>query len=209
MVADSQTLAFQTFAFTPSAANEIKPGIHRTALEGLFYIAPADFHDERGYYAELSRIPEIDTVLDQPFQMKQLNLSHSRTNVIRGLHAEAWNKLISIVHGTAFCAWVDVRPDSETFGDTVTMTMGHDDAAVFGTMYVAEGIANSFLVTDGPLEYVYAVDQLYSERDPAGDVALHLFDPHLDIEWPLEKDKMIMSERDRTASSFDTFFERD
>ncbi len=200
---------YKQTAFTPTENNHVADGIHRTPIAGLWYIAPSRFDDHRGFYAELSRVPEIDVLRDEPFDIKQLNLSHSEQNVIRGFHAEDWNKLITIVHGRAFCAWVDVRPDSETFGDVVTMDMGVTDDAVFGSMFISRGIANSFLVTEGELEYLYAVDELYSERNPDGDVALNVFDENLSVEWPLARKEMIISDRDKAAVSFDDFFKEE
>jgi dTDP-4-dehydrorhamnose 3,5-epimerase len=185
---------------------DTKKSIHATPIDGLYFLEPSRFDDERGFYAELSRLPEIEVVTDEPFQIKQLNLSHSKQDVIRGLHAENWNKLITITCGTAFCAWVDVRPSSKTFGDVVTVEMGEAETALQGSIFVEAGIANSFLVTKGPVNYLYAVDQLYAERDSSGDVALNLFDKELDIPWPIAKDDMIISERDREAKDLYELF---
>jgi dTDP-4-dehydrorhamnose 3,5-epimerase-like enzyme len=43
------------------------------------------------------------------------------------------------------------------------------------------------------------VDKLYKDRDPAGDQAISLFDPDLNIAWPTPKEEMVISERDRQA----------
>ncbi len=187
--------------FQPTPENKLANGIYQTPIAGLFFIPYQPHEDERGFYAELSRIPEIETIIHQPFAIKQINLSYSRRNVIRGFHAESWNKLLSIMTGTAFCAWADVRPESPTFGHTLTMTMGGGETATHGSMFVSRGIANSFCVLEEPLNYVYVVDALYQDRDPNGDVAISLFDPDLNIPWPLPKDQLIYSQRDEQAIS--------
>ena len=60
----------------------------------------------------------------------------------------------------------------------------------------------------GPVEYVYLVDRLYKDRDPAGDVAISLFDPGLNIDWPLKKEEMIISDRDKQAVSLKERFSK-
>ena len=49
------------------------------------------------------------------------------------------------------------------------------------------------------MDYIYCVDRLYQDRDKAGDQAISLFDPDLNITWPLNRDKMVLSERDKNA----------
>ncbi len=170
-------------------------------IEGLWYIDHTVHSDARGFYAELARIPELDPHLSSPFIVKQINLSHSEKKVIRGFHAENWRKLLTVISGSCFCAWVDVRPTSNTFGKTVTLEIDAEDKNIFGSVFVDAGIANSFCVTKGPANYVYCVDQLYKERDTSGDVAISLFDPTLGISWPFEQSELIISERDKRAVS--------
>lgn len=183
-------------AFIPSTENQIDEFIYKTPITGLLFVKTKKFADNRGFYAELARMPEIEKALDITFIPKQMNLSHSNKNVIRGLHAENWNKLLTVTHGTAFCAWVDVRPTSATFGDIVTMTLGTDETVEFGSVFVSAGIANSFCTLSETLDYLYTVDALYADRDPSQDQAYSLFDPDLNIPWPLDKDTLIISERD-------------
>jgi dTDP-4-dehydrorhamnose 3,5-epimerase len=186
--------------FTPSPDNQVSEFIYRMPFEGMLYIDHKRFDDERGFYAELDRIPEIEAALGISFPIKQLNLSHSEKNVIRGFHAEDWNKLLSIITGSCFCAWADIRPDSETFGDVTTMEVGAE-AAHFGSVFLPRGIANSFCAPSGPVDYLYAVDQLYTQRDTSHDVAISLFDPDLAVPWPISRKEMIVSERDEQAIS--------
>lgn len=193
--------------FQPTSENQIDEYVYRTPIEGLLYIQHKRFNDERGFYAELDRVPEIEKALQLDFKVKQLNLSNSNQNVIRGIHAENWNKLLMITRGTIFGAWVDFRRDAATFGDVVTMTLGdHNHGTFFGSVFVSSGIGNSFCVTEGPVDYLYAVDQLYAERDPSGDVAVSVFDPDLAIPWPILRDQLIISDRDLNSVSFKEMF---
>ncbi len=187
-----------TTAFEPTSDNQLSERIFKTPVEGLFFVAAPKHEDFRGFYAEVAIIPDIEAVLGKPFSILQTNLNHSVTNVARGLHAEQWNKLVTVVHGQAFCAWVDVRPESDTFGECVTMIMG-ESMSKNGSMFVSQGIANGYVVTQGPADYHYLTDGLYRDRDSAFDVSLSLFDNQINIEWPVPRMEMILSQRDKQA----------
>lgn len=189
----------KTETFLPSEKNHVIDGIYRTSLDGLFFSASQKHTDHRGHYAELVRIPELNSVIQKPFVPVQINHSHSRQNVIRGFHAENWNKLVTIVHGYCYCVLVDVRPHSDTFGQSVSLNLGDAEQALYGSLYIPAGIANSALALSDPVEYLYFVDALYSDRDRSGDVSISLFDNDIDANWPIPKSSMIISERDRKS----------
>lgn len=185
--------------FSPSPEMEIAHGIYKTSLAGLYFIASQQHTDDRGYYSELVRIPELNEVLGTPFIVAQVNCARSLSNVARGIHAENWNKLVTVVQGTAFCAFADIRPMSDTFGKVETALLGPGQNALHGSFFIEKGIGNSLCVTEGPVDYLYYVDALYKDRDTSFDQAVSLFDPSLNISWPLSKDEMIISERDKNA----------
>lgn len=182
--------------FKPTKENKISETVHKTAIDGLYYIPHKYFPDDRGFYSELARTPEIDALTGQTFVAQQFNQSRSNVNVIRGIHAEDWNKLVTVTNGVCFCALVDLRKDSPTFGKHETFALGTTDQALRGSIYISRGIGNSFCVLEGPVDYVYAVDALWSGRDTSKDVAINLFDPQVNIEWPIPREQMIISDRD-------------
>lgn len=188
-------------AYQPTAADLVAPEIYCTPIAGLFFSPRTAHNDNRGFYAELARIPEFEQATGEHFVVAQMNLSLSLTHVVRGFHTENWDKLLTIIEGTSFCAWADIRPESPTFGQVVTMEMGNNTEIGFGTVFVSKGIANSFCVTKGPLYYLYAVNQLYRNRDTNGDTAISLFDPDLNVNWPIPQTEMVISERDLQAQS--------
>lgn len=176
---------------------EIENGIFKTTISGLYYIERSKHQDDRGFFSEVARMSELDTITGNQFVVKQINHARSDVNVARGIHAEGWNKFIFITQGSCFCALADLRKDSTTFKSVETFQLG--EGGLPGSIYVPMGVGNSYLVTQGPMDYVYFVDRLYSERDTSGDAAISLFDPALNIEWPLSKDQMIISDRDKNS----------
>lgn len=189
-----------SFHFVPDSSTQIAERIHQMPIPGLFFVEAPKHEDFRGFYAETAIIPDLASIIGFDFSVKQSNLSRSVTNVARGFHAEAWNKLITILHGTVFCAWVDVRAGSQTFGQSVTMRMGTDQAQ-FGSVFISTGIANGYVVEDGPADYFYLTDALYRDRDVTHDVSLSLFDEEVAIEWPVPRMEMLLSQRDKQSIS--------
>ena len=182
--------------YDPTQAKPINDIFLETPFTGMFYMPLKIFEDERGFFTELGRMPEIEKLIGQPFSIQQLNLSSSKTSVIRGFHAEGWNKLVTVTTGVALCALADIRPESKTFGQVLMIKLGQGEEAHFGSIYVPQGIANSFLVLKGPMLYSYVVDRLYKDRNKNNDVAISLFDPDLGVDWPIDKDQMVISQRD-------------
>lgn len=185
--------------FKPTSENKVSETVHKTAIEGLYYIPHKHFPDDRGFYSELARTPEIDALTKETFVAKQFNQSRSNKNVIRGIHAEDWNKLVTITNGVCFCALVDLRKDSPTFGKSETLLLGTSGEALKGSIFITKGIGNSFCVVEGPADYIYAVDQIYAERDTSNDLSINLFDPDININWPISKEDLIISDRDLQA----------
>lgn len=185
-----------THTYKPSEDKKVAERVYSTSINGLFYIDHITHRDQRGFFSEVAKIPYLEKVLPQSFVIKQINHARSEQNVIRGFHCEAWNKYISITNGICFSAIVDARPDSKTFGNKECFLLGHGEGALDGSVYIPGGSGNSMCVVEGPVDYLYFVDEIYENRDLKGDLALSLFDPDIQIEWPIPREQMIISERD-------------
>ncbi len=188
--------------YQPAETDHLVDGIFKTSLPGLLFIQSQKHTDDRGYFSEVARLPELNQVLNKPFKPAQINHAKNIKNVIKGFHAEGWNKLVTVPNGVALSVLVDVRKNSPTFGKWQAFLIGDDNNfpnALYGALYIPEGVANSVLVMTETLNYFYFFDKLYKDRDPTQDVAINLFDPTLNIPWPIEHEKMIISERDKKA----------
>ncbi len=164
--------------------------VHKTEIEGLLKLDRPVFKDERGFFREVFHLDELEEVLGKEFKGIQWNHSNSKAGVLRGLHAENWNKLVYPVTGDVFVALVDIREDSKTFGKVVTFTFNDENRCA---LYIPQGLANSFYVL-GPDEanYLYLVDKYYDGTDTK---AVAWNDPDLAIDWPNKNP--IISERDK------------
>lgn len=184
--------------YTPNKNLEIADNIFKTKIEGLFYLRYKKFIDERGFFSQILEPERIKAAgINPDFQIKQVNLSVSRSKIARGIHTEGWNKLITVVQGHAFCALADVRNDSPTYKNVEYFDFIADPSNEWGeSLYISKKIGNSVCAVEGPMHYLYGVDMLYHERDKAGDLAVSIFDPDLNIQWPFAKEELIISQRD-------------
>jgi dTDP-4-dehydrorhamnose 3,5-epimerase len=185
--------------FNPENAIKTEtPNIFLTEIEGLLYVERPTFADERGFFREIGTIPHIEQITGIEFSVQQVNHSCSGPRVLRGIHAEGWNKLVTAITGTGFCALVDLRPDSSTFLSIQIIILKGGK----GSLFIPQGVGNSLcVISSDDFNYVYAVDRLYSQRDPKDDRAVNAFDDQLNIPWPYLQDELILSERDRKSLS--------
>ncbi|MGW5193157.1 dTDP-4-dehydrorhamnose 3,5-epimerase family protein [Kribbella sp. NPDC004138] len=109
--------------------------------------------------------------------------------IVRGIHAEPWDKYLSPSSGRVFAAIVDLR-DNDTFGRVETFELGPSDA-----LYVPRGVGNSFCTVAPHTTYNFLVNEHWSPER----VAVDLFDAELAIEWPVRELKY--TERDAANPS--------
>jgi dTDP-4-dehydrorhamnose 3,5-epimerase len=179
--------------------NKVSERIYKTSMQGLFFINDPIFADERGFFKEVAIIPDIELVLKEQFVIRQINHARSKKNVVRGMHAEDWDKLITVISGTAFCALSDIRVNSETFTKTEYFLLGDGEDAIMGSLFIKSGIANSVCALEDNTDYLYAVSKIYREKQDEDARAISVFDPILNIKWPISKEEMIISDRDKNA----------
>lgn len=164
--------------------------IKTTAIEGLLVLKRPVFADERGFYREIFHIDGIEETLNIEFKGLQMNHAYSKPSVIRGIHAENWNKIIYPVNGQVFVAIVDIRVDSSTFGKVETFTINDQNRIA---LFVSKGLANSYCITGStPVDYIYLVDVYWDGLDTR---AIAWNDPDLNINWPVKNP--IISWRDQ------------
>lgn len=174
--------------------------IETTSIPGLLILKRPIFSDERGFFRELFHQDELEEVSGMKFEGIQMNHSRSKPGVIRGVHAEKWNKIVYPVSGEAFIAIADLRPDSSTFGKVEASNVNDENRIGF---FIPIGLANSICVTgDKPVDYIYLVDAYWDGSDTR---AIAWDDPDLNIDWPIKNP--IISERDKNNPKLRDLFQ--
>ena len=132
--------------------------ITETAIPGLLSI-DLDVHgDNRGWFKENWQREKLTSLAPElaSFQPVQNNISFNHAGATRGLHAEPWDKLISVAQGKIFGAWCDLREGSESFGEVITHEIGPETA-----VFVPRGVANGFQALEDT-SYSYLVNEHWS-----------------------------------------------
>lgn len=164
--------------------------IQKTSIEGLLILKRPQHSDNRGFFKEIFHLDEIEETLNIKFKGVQMNHAFSNPKVLRGIHAENWNKVIYPINGSVFIAIVDIRVDSPTFGKFATFKINDENRVA---LFISKGLANSYCVlSDTPVDYIYLVDSYYDGTDQR---AVAFDDPDLNIDWPIKD--AIISDRDK------------
>jgi len=163
--------------------------VHETEIPGFYVIDLVLHGDNRGWFKENYQKEKMEALGLPAFEVVQNNFSfNAEKGVTRGLHAEPWEKFISVANGRVFGAWVDLRK-GDSFGKVLTLELTPDKA-----VFVPRGIANSYQTLEENITYTYLVNEHWSPD--AKYASLNLFDPALGIKWPISQDQAIISDKD-------------
>ena len=163
--------------------------VHETVIPGFYEVDLAVHGDSRGWFKENYQREKMEALGLPHFEIVQNNFSYNEeVGVTRGLHAEPWEKYISVSNGKIFGAWVDLRK-GPTFGQVYTTEITPDKA-----VFVPRGVANGYQTLTPNLTYSYLVNEHWSPDSKYTFV--NLFDPELGINWPIPQEKAIISEKD-------------
>jgi dTDP-4-dehydrorhamnose 3,5-epimerase len=133
-------------------------------VNGAMILEIDRFDDDRGFFEELySKKWNLD------FQCMQVNCSHSKKNVLRGMHVAPFAKLVNCIKGAIFDVVVDVRQDSTTYLKWFYIILNEDNQRSF---YIPANCAHGFLALEES-HVVYAQDGLYDPKMEAQFIMIH------------------------------------
>lgn len=177
--------------------------IEELSLPGAFTLTPKRFGDERGFFSETYNAQAFEAVAPG-VTFVQDNHSLSRdVGVLRGLHFQlpphAQGKLVRVPKGRVLDVIVDLRKGSPTYGKHESVELSAEN---WKQLWAPPGFAHAFCTLEPDTEFCYKVTSLYA---PESDSGIAFDDPDLAIEWPFEKDKLILSEKDHKLQAFKDF----
>lgn len=166
--------------------------VTETGIEGLKVVELSVHGDSRGWFKENWQRAKMVALGIPDLHVVQNNISfNAERGVTRGIHAEPWDKFISVTTGSVFGAWVDLRHGSATFGKAYTTVLDPSRA-----IYVPRGVGNSFQALEDGTAYTYLVDAHWSAELKRTYTFVNLADPELDIQWPIPLSEATLSEAD-------------
>jgi dTDP-4-dehydrorhamnose 3,5-epimerase/reductase len=167
--------------------------VGETGIEGLKVLDLAVHGDSRGWFKENWQRAKMVGLGIPDFRIVQNNVSfNAERGVTRGIHAEPWDKFVSVAAGSVFGAWVDLREGSATFGKVYTCVLDPSKA-----IYVPRGVGNSFQALEDGTAYTYLVNAHWSLELKKTYTFVNLADPELAIEWPIPLEQATVSEADK------------
>lgn len=163
-----------------------------TPVPGMLLFDVPVHGDNRGWFKENWQRTKMTQAGLPDFGPVQNNISfNEKKGTTRGLHAEPWDKFISIGKGRVFGAWVDLR-EGDSFGNVFTAILDPSKA-----IFVPRGVANGFQTLEDDTVYTYLVNDHWSADAQSLYTFLNLADETANIDWPIPLSKGELSDKDK------------
>ena len=170
------------------------------SISDVILIEPTVHGDERGYFMESFKQDVFENALGYKVNFIQDNESKSTKGVLRGLHYQlppyAQAKLVRVVKGSVLDVAVDIRQNSNTFGQYVSLVLSEENKK---QLFVPRGFAHGFIVLSKEAIFSYKVDNKYT---PQHEHTILWNDIDLDIDWHLDDIVPSLSDKDKNGVSF-------
>lgn len=165
-----------------------------TTIPGVVIIEPKVFGDSRGYFFESFNQDEFFRNVGE-YHFVQDNESRSSRGVLRGLHFQkppyTQAKLVRCIEGEVLDVAVDIRKESPTFGQHVSVLLSGENKR---QLFIPRGFAHGFVVLSEYATFAYKVDNIYA---PSHDSGILYNDPALNIDWQIDDSLLLLSEKDK------------
>lgn len=174
--------------------------LKETPLKDCYIIEPSILEDERGYFYEKFNEKKFEELTGLNGHFVQDNISKSSYGVVRGVHLQkgehAQAKLVSCLEGRVFDVAVDLRKDSETYGQWFGIELSAENKR---QLYVPRGFGHGFSVLSETAVFSYKCDNFYN-KEAEGAIAWN--DPDVGIDWQIPLEDAILSNKDKHSPSF-------
>ena len=167
----------------------------RTEIKDCFIIKPTVFSDNRGYFFESFNEQKFNQITGLEIHFVQDNQAKSDRGILRGLHYQngehAQAKLVRVLQGKVIDVAVDLRKDSPTYLQHVAVELSAENNL---QLFVPRGFAHGYSVLEDNTIFCYKCDNYYNKEAEGG---VFYADPKLNINWQLNEDEIILSEKDK------------
>lgn len=119
----------------------------------------------------------------------------AKKGTLRGIHFQQYPmsqaKLVRVVRGAVMDVAVDLRKDSPTYKQWVSVELSAENKR---QLFIPQGYGHAFLTLTDDVEFVYKCDNLYSREL---ERSIRYDDPEIGIEWGT--DCPVLSDKDAVA----------
>ena len=169
--------------------------INKFNIDGLIEFRPTIIYDERGQFVETYK----ESLFKQhglSEKFVQDNQSISKKGTFRGIHLQtgksAQGKLVRVVRGEVFDVAVDIRKNSNSYGQWVGVILSSDNKK---QLWIPPGFAHGFVVLSDTADFEYKCTDYYDASDEG---CLLWNDSEIGINWPIDFDP-ILSDKDKNG----------
>lgn len=177
--------------------------IKHTDIKDCFIIEPRVFKDKRGYFLETFNKISFEKHTGLNVNFVQDNESFSTKGVLRGFHYQigdlAQAKLVRVIKGEVLDVVVDLRKDSNTFGNHFSILLSEENKKQF---FVPRGFAHGFVVLSDEAIFSYKCDNYYNKASEKGII---YNDETLNINWNFPEENLLLSEKDKALPTFKAY----
>lgn len=169
-----------------------KLAAHETPIPGVVLYDLPVHGDNRGWFKENWQREKMVALGLPDFRPVQNNISfNEKAGTTRGIHAEPWDKFISVATGRIFGAWVDLR-EGPSFGAVFTAELDPSQA-----IFIPRGVGNAFQTLEDNTAYTYLVNDHWSADAQDQYTFLNLADETAAVQWPISLDQAELSDKDK------------
>jgi len=159
-------------------------------IDGSFGLVSKSVADVRG---ALTRLWE-NSLIPTGFSIKQASIVTNPVSLtLRGLHYQKFpyseTKIIQCISGKAFDVILDLRKESNTYGQHTSLEIGPNSE--YHGLVVPSGCAHGYITLEVNSTLIYFMDNIYSNENSFG---ILWNDPSLEIEWPFKP--VVISKQD-------------
>jgi dTDP-4-dehydrorhamnose 3,5-epimerase len=173
---------------------------NKTNIFGLIIINAHQYDDD---FFSLKKFFQKDVFekINMPTDFREASIISYKRGTLRGLHYQknpSQGKLIYIISGVLFVVALDLREESERFGQYEKTTLVSEQS---NAVYIPENFATGILsLTDNTIISYNCTGEYIPEN--CGGILWN--DPELNIPWPIDKldSPVLLSEKDKKLQTF-------
>jgi len=169
------------------------------SIKGAWAFTPVLRTDDRGVFLESFKESVFVEATGRRFDLKQMNISGSRSGTVRGVHfadvPPGQAKYVQCFEGRILDVVVDIRVGSPSFGEWDAIEL---DGESREGLFIAEGLGHAFCALTESVTVGYLCSEPYA---PAREHGINPLDPELGLPWP-HGNGSVLSEKDAAAPGF-------
>ena len=170
------------------------------SISDVILIEPTVHGDDRGYFMESFKQDAFEDAIGYVINFIQDNESKSSKGVVRGLHYQlppyTQAKLVRVIKGSVLDVAVDIRQNSDTFGQHVSLLLSEENKK---QLFIPKGFAHGFVALSEEAIFSYKVDNYYT---PQHEQSIIWNDQDLDINWQFNGKSLFSSTNDNRGVLF-------